>query len=39
MLIASTWAFFFLPETKGVTIEQMDLILYVLMNNLIFGVL
>ncbi|KEF51462.1 uncharacterized protein A1O9_12379 [Exophiala aquamarina CBS 119918] len=26
MLIASTWAFFFLPETKGVTIEQMDLI-------------
>ena len=26
MLIASAWAFFFLPETKGVTIEQMDLI-------------
>lgn len=30
MLIASTWAFFLLPETKGVTIDQMDILLYVL---------
>lgn len=29
LLIAMTWAFFFLPETKGVSIEQMDLLLYV----------
>ncbi|KAK5056758.1 hypothetical protein LTR84_012290 [Exophiala bonariae] len=26
MLTASCWAFFFLPETKGVTIDQMDII-------------
>ncbi|KAI0157837.1 MFS quinate transporter QutD [Xylariaceae sp. FL1272] len=24
MLIATAWAFFFLPETKGLTIDQMD---------------
>lgn len=29
MLVASTWSFFFLPETKGLTIAQMDVILYV----------
>lgn len=29
MLMASTWSFFFLPETKGLTIAQMDVILYV----------
>lgn len=27
MVLASLWAFFFLPETKGLTIDQMDLIL------------
>ena len=27
MMLASLWAFFFLPETKGLTIDQMDLIL------------
>ncbi|KFY27362.1 hypothetical protein V491_00933 [Pseudogymnoascus sp. VKM F-3775] len=26
MLIATAWAFFLLPETKGLTIDQMDLI-------------
>ncbi|KAH7375571.1 general substrate transporter [Plectosphaerella cucumerina] len=26
MLLASCWAFFFLPETKGVTIDQMDVL-------------
>ncbi|KAI8622974.1 general substrate transporter [Xylariaceae sp. FL1651] len=26
MLIATAWAFFFLPETKGLTIDQMDYI-------------
>ncbi|KAI5865417.1 general substrate transporter [Durotheca rogersii] len=26
MLVASTWAFFMLPETKGLTIDQMDVI-------------
>ncbi|EMR70048.1 hypothetical protein MGN70_003506 [Eutypa lata] len=26
MLVASTWSFFFLPETKGLTIAQMDVI-------------
>ena len=30
MLIASLWGFFLLPETKGVTIDQMDILLYVL---------
>lgn len=29
LLIAVAWAFFFLPETKGVSIDQMDLLLYV----------
>lgn len=29
LLIAMAWAFFFLPETKGVSIDQMDLLLYV----------
>ena len=29
MLLASTWAFFMLPETKGLTLAQMDIILYV----------
>lgn len=29
MLVASAWAYFFLPETKGLTIDQMDYILYV----------
>ena len=24
MLIATLWTFFFLPETKGLTIDQMD---------------
>lgn len=28
MLVATIWAFFLLPETKGLTIDQMDLILY-----------
>ena len=27
MLVASTWSFCFLPETKGLTIDQMDVIL------------
>lgn len=27
MVLASLWAFFFLPETKGLTIDQMDLLL------------
>ena len=26
MLIASFWAFFFLPETKGRTLEEMDVL-------------
>jgi tellurite resistance protein TehA-like permease len=30
MIVAAVWAFFLLPETKGLTIEQMDLILYVI---------
>lgn len=29
MLIATLWAFFFLPETKGLTIDQMDKLLYI----------
>lgn len=29
MLIGTAWSFFLLPETKGLTIDQMDLILYV----------
>ena len=29
MLLASAWAFFMLPETKGLTLAQMDTILYV----------
>jgi magnesium-transporting ATPase (P-type) len=32
LIIATIWAFFLLPETKGLTIEQMDMILYVLNN-------
>lgn len=27
MLTATVWAYFFLPETKGVTIDQMDVLL------------
>lgn len=27
MLLATAWAFFFLPETKGLTADQMDAIL------------
>lgn len=30
MLIACVWAFFFLPETKGRTLEEFDTILYVI---------
>jgi hypothetical protein len=33
MLIGTAWAFFLLPETKGLTIDQMDLILYVLLQS------
>ena len=33
MLLASTWAFFMLPETKGLTLAQMDVILYVKPNH------
>ncbi|GKT66147.1 LOW QUALITY PROTEIN: quinate permease [Colletotrichum tofieldiae] len=29
MLTATVWAYFFLPETKGVTIDQMDVLLCV----------
>lgn len=29
MLVASAWAYFLLPETKGLTIDQMDYVLYV----------
>jgi hypothetical protein len=29
MLVASIWSFFLLPETKGLTIDQMDVVLYV----------
>lgn len=29
MLIATIWAYFFLPETKGRTLEDFDVILYV----------
>lgn len=27
MLLATIWAFFFLPETKGKTLEEFDIIL------------
>lgn len=29
MLIATVWAYFFLPETKGRTLDDFDVILYV----------
>jgi tellurite resistance protein TehA-like permease len=29
MLLATIWSFFFLPETKGKTLDEMDTILYV----------
>lgn len=29
MLVASAWAYFLVPETKGLTIDQMDYVLYV----------
>lgn len=30
MVVATVWSYFLLPETKGLTIDQMDMILYVL---------
>lgn len=27
MMVATLWAFFFLPETKGKTLEEMDVML------------
>ena len=35
MLLASVWAFFYLPETKGKTLEEFDIILYVLKSSLL----
>ena len=35
MLIATVWAFFFLPETKGKTLDEFDVILYVSLDSLI----
>ncbi|WDK15176.1 hypothetical protein CGRA01v4_06457 [Colletotrichum graminicola] len=29
MIVATAWAYIFLPETKGLTMDQMDVILYV----------
>lgn len=39
MLLAAVWAFFFLPETKGLTLDQMDVILCVLPLFLLAAVL
>ena len=33
MLVATAWSYFLLPETKGLTIDQMDIILYVPATN------
>jgi hypothetical protein len=33
MLIATVWAYFFLPETKGKTLEEFDVILYVVSSS------
>jgi hypothetical protein len=35
LLIASIWAFFLLPETKGVTTDQMDYLLCVYLESLL----
>ncbi|KAK1585876.1 quinate transporter [Colletotrichum navitas] len=31
MIVATVWAYLFLPETKGLTMDQMDVILYVIL--------
>lgn len=39
MVVATVWSYFLLPETKGLTIDQMDMILYVALTFRFFCIL